>query len=74
MTSGECVINIEVRNPDTLLTSAPDFTESITVRVVDGIKTTINNVSVPDNLIIYTNENTTIYPVIDPVNADFYIG
>lgn len=73
MTSGECVINIEVRNPDTLLTSAPDFTENITVRVVDGIKTTINNVSVPDNLIIYTNENTTIYPVIDPVNADFYI-
>lgn len=73
VTSGECVINIEVRNPDTLLTSAPDFTENITVRVVDGIKTTINNVSVPDNLIIYTNENTTIYPVIDPVNADFYI-
>ena len=73
MTSGECVINIEVRNPDTLLTSAPDFTESITVRVVDGIKTTINNVSVPDNIILYTNETTTIYPVIDPVNADFYI-
>ena len=73
VTSGECVINIEVRNPDTLLTSAPDFTENITVRVVDGIKTTINNVSVPDNLIIYTNETTTIYPVIDPVNADFYI-
>ena len=73
VTSGECVINIEVRNPDTLLTSAPDFTESITVRVVDGIKTTINNVSVPDNIILYTNENTTIYPVIDPVNADFYI-
>ena len=73
VTSGECVINIEVRNPDTLLTSAPDFTESITVRVVDGIKTTINNVSVPDNIILYTNETTTIYPVIDPVNADFYI-
>ena len=73
MTSGECVINIEVRNPDTLLTSAPDFTENITVRVVDGIKTTINNVSVPDNIILYTNETTTIYPVIDPVNADFYI-
>ena len=73
MTSGECVINIEVRNPDTLLTSAPDFTESITVRVVDGIKTTINNVSVPDNIILYTNETTTIYPVIDPVNAAFYI-
>ena len=74
VTSGECVINIEVRNPDTLLTSAPDFTENITVRVVDGIKTTINNVSVPDNIILYTNETTTIYPVIDPVNADFYIG
>ena len=73
VTSGECVINIEVRNPDTLLTSAPDFTENITVRVVDGIKTTINNVSVPDNIILYTNETTTIYPVIDPVNADFYI-
>ena len=73
VTSGECVINIEVRNPDTLLTSTPDFTESITVRVVDGIKTTINNVSVPDNIILYTNETTTIYPVIDPVNADFYI-
>ena len=73
VTSGECVINIEVRNPDTLLTSAPDFTENITVRVVDGIKTTINNVSVPDNIILYTNETTTIYPVIDPVNAGFYI-
>ena len=73
VTSGECVINIEVRNPDTLLTSAPDFTESITVRVVDGIRTTINSVTVPEKIVLYTNETTTVYPVIDPVNADFYV-
>ena len=84
VSSGECVINIEVRNPDTLLTSAPDFTESITVRVVDGIRTTINSVTVPEKIVLYTSENpsgalspkgefTTVYPVIDPVNADFYV-
>ena len=73
VSSGECVINIEVRNPDTLLTSAPDFTESITVRVVDGIRTTINSVTVPDKIVLYTGETTTVYPVIDPVNADFYV-
>ena len=73
VSSGECVINIEVRNPDTLLTSAPDFTESITVRVVDGIRTTINSVTVPEKIILYTSESTTVYPVIDPVNADFYV-
>ena len=73
VSSGECVINIEVRNPDTLLTSAPDFTESITVRVVDGIRTTINSVTVPEKIVLYTNETTTVYPVIDPVNADFYV-
>lgn len=73
VSSGECVINIEVRNPDTLLTSAPDFTDSITVRVVDGIRTTINSVTVPDKIVLYTNETTTVYPVIDPVNADFYV-
>ena len=84
VSSGECVINIEVRNPDTLLTSAPDFTESITVRVVDGIRTTINSVTVPEKIVLYSSENpsgalspkgesTTVYPVIDPVNADFYV-
>lgn len=73
VSSGECVINIEVRNPDTLLTSAPDFTESITVRVVDGIRTTINSVTVPEKIVLYTGETTTVYPVIDPVNADFYV-
>lgn len=73
VSSGECVINIEVRNPDTLLTSAPDFTDSITVRVVDGIRTTINSVTVPEKIVLYTSESTTVYPVIDPVNADFYV-
>ena len=76
VSSGECVINIEVRNPDTLLTSAPDFTDSITVRVVDGIRTTINSVTVPEKIVLYANEkgeSTTVYPVIDPVNADFYV-
>ena len=84
VSSGECVINIEVRNPDTLLTSAPDFTESITVRVVDGIRTTINSVTVPERIVLYANvnpsgvldpkgETTTVYPVIDPVNADFFV-
>ena len=65
VSSGECVINIEVRNPD--------FTESITVRVVDGIRTTINSVTVPEKIVLYTSESTTVYPVIDPVNADFYV-
>ena len=82
--SGECKVTLEVRNYDTLLTSAPDFTEEITVRVVDGIKTKIDNVTVPEKIVLYTNErsfgpepqsgeSTTVYPKIDPVNADFYI-
>ena len=71
--SGECKVTLEVRNYDTLLTSAPDFTEEITVRVVDGIKTKIGNVTVPEKIVLYTNESTTVYPKIDPVNADFYI-
>ena len=73
ISSGECKVTVEVRNPDTLLTSAPDFTESITVRVVDGIKTTIDSVTVPEKLVLYTNESTTVYPKIDPVNADFFV-
>ena len=71
--SGECKVTLEVRNYDTLLTSAPDFTEQITVRVVDGIKTKIDNVTVPEKIVLYTNETTSVYPKIDPVNADFYI-
>ena len=96
--SGECKVTLEVRNYDTLLTSAPDFTEQITVRVVDapdfteeitvrvvdGIKTKIDNVTVPEKIVLYTNErsfgpepqsgeSTTVYPKLEPVNADFYI-
>ena len=71
--SGECKVTLEVRNYDTLLTSAPDFTEEITVRVVDGIKTKIDNVTVPEKIVLYTNESTTVYPKLEPVNADFYI-
>ena len=71
--SGECKVTLEVRNYDTLLTSAPDFTEEITVRVVDGIKTKIDNVKVPEKIVLYTNESTTVYPKLEPVNADFYI-
>ena len=73
-----------MRNPDTLLTRAPDFTENITVRVVDGIRTGIDSVTVPEKIILYTNasppgtlspkgETTTVYPVIHPVNAEFYV-
>ena len=72
--SGECKVTLEVRNYDTLLTSAPDFTEEITVRVVDGIKTKIDNVTVPEKIVLYTNESTTVYPKLEPVNADFYIS
>lgn len=72
--SGECKVTLEVRNYDTLLTSAPDFTEEITVRVVDGIKTKIDDVRLPEKIVLYTNESTTVYPKIDPVNADFYIS
>ena len=60
-------------NYGTLLTSAPDFTESITVRVVDGIKTKIDDVRLLEKIVLYTNESTAVYPKVNPVNADFYI-
>lgn len=73
VSAGETVVQIDVRNPDTLLTSAPDFTTIVTVRVVDMIRTKIDSVSVPEKIVLYTDEYTTIYPDITPVNAGYYI-
>ena len=70
---GDANIIVEVRNPDTLLTSAPDFTDTVTVRVADSIRTRIESVDLPASITLYTTESTTIYPDITPVNAGFYV-
>ena len=53
ISAGEANIVVDVRNPDTLLTSAPDFTDNITVRVTDGIRTRIESVELPDSITLY---------------------
>ena len=73
ISAGEANIVVEVRNPDTLLTSAPDFTDNITVRVTDGIRTRIESVELPDSITLYQSESTTLYPEITPINAAYYI-
>ena len=70
---GDANIIVEVRNPDTLLTSAPDFTDTVTVRVADSIRTRIESVDLPASITLYTSESTTLYPDITPVNAGFYV-
>ena len=45
-----------------------------TVKVVAPTKTEITDVELPQKIVLYTDETTTVYPKITPVNADYYIS
>ena len=67
-------VKVDLRNNGTLITSAPDFSTNITVKVVAPTKTEITDVELPQKIVLYTDETTTVYPKITPVNADYYIS
>ena len=73
-TTEPVTVKVELRNPGTLITSAPDFSTTITVKVVEGIKTEITDVKLPEKIILYDGEDITVYPKVVPVNADYYIS
>ena len=73
-TTEPVTVKVELRNPGTLITSAPDFSTTITVKVVEGIKTEITDVKLPEKIILYNGEDITVYPKVVPVNADYYIS
>ena len=73
-TTEPVTVKVDLRNNGTLITSAPDFSTNITVKVVAPTKTEITDVELPEKIVLYTDETTTVYPKITPVNADYYIS
>ena len=73
-TTEPVTVKVDLRNNGTLITSAPDFSTTITVKVVAPTKTEITDVELPEKIVLYTDETTTVYPKITPVNADYYIS
>ena len=63
---------IQIEN--NLIYAVQPTTEPVTVKVVAPTKTEITDVELPQKIVLYTDETTTVYPKITPVNADYYIS
>ena len=70
---GTTNIRIKIKNPNTSKTSDPDFVLTSQVEVLNPVKQEIISVSLPEQVDLKIGEIQTLYPVIAPVEAGYYI-
>ena len=70
---GTTNIRIKIKNPNTSQSSEPDFVLSSQVEVIEPVKQEITDVSLPEQVDLKIGETQTLYPIITPVEAGYYI-
>ena len=70
---GTTNIRIKIKNPNTSKSSEPDFVLLSQIEVINPVKTEITNINLPEQLEMKINETKTLYPIIAPSEAGYYI-
>ena len=70
---GTTNIRIKIKNPNTSKSSEPDFVLLSQIEVINPVKTEIANINLPEQLEMKINETKTLYPIIAPSEAGYYI-
>ena len=70
---GTTSIRINIKNPNTSKSSEPDFVLTSQVEVIQPVKQSIADVSLPTKVELKIGETKTIYPKVTPVEAGYYI-
>ena len=70
---GTTSIKIKLKNPNTSKSSEPDFVLSAQVEVIAPVKEEIADIALPERLDLKIGDTKTIYPIITPVEAGYYI-
>ena len=70
---GTTNIRIKIKNAGTSKTSDPDFVLLSQVEVIEPVKQEISDISLPEQVDLKIDETRTLYPIITPVEAGYYI-
>ena len=70
---GTTKIRIKIKNPNTSKTSDPDFVLVSQVEVIEPVKQEITNIFLPEQADLKIGQSQTLYPIIAPVEAGYYI-
>ena len=70
---GTTSIRIKIKNPNTSKSSEPDFVLLSQIEVINPVKTEITNIVLPEQIYMKIDETKTLYPVITPSEAGYYI-